>query len=59
MLRNGQTSFKNLALFTPQDVQSMFEHFSVFHMEGLHEGNMKSQCYMKSFMIQKMLLFFN
>ena len=53
MLRNGQTSFKNLALFTPQDVQSMFEHFSVFHMEGLHEGNMKS------LMIQKMLLFFN
>ena len=41
MLRIGQTSFKNLALVTPQDIQSMFEHFSVFHMEVLHEGNMR------------------
>ena len=28
MLKNGQTYFKNLAVFTPQDFKSMFGHFS-------------------------------
>ena len=28
MLKNGQTYFKNLAAFTPQDFYSIFGHFS-------------------------------
>ena len=28
MLKNGQTYFKNIAVFTPQDFESMFGHFS-------------------------------
>ena len=28
MLKNGQTYFKNLAVFTPQDFKIMFGHFS-------------------------------
>ena len=28
MLKNGQTYFKNLAVFTSQDFKSMFGHFS-------------------------------
>ena len=35
MLKNGQTYFKNLAVFTPQDFQSMFGHFSTLGMKGL------------------------
>ena len=35
MLQNGQTCFKNLAVFTPQDYQSMFGHFTTLCMQGL------------------------
>ena len=32
---NGQTYFKNLAAFTPQDFKSMFGHFTTLCMKGL------------------------
>ena len=35
MLKNGQTYFKNLAVFTPQDFKSMFGHFSTLCNKGL------------------------
>ena len=35
MLNNGQTYFRNLAVFTPQDFQSMFGHFTTLCMKGL------------------------
>ena len=35
MLKNGQTYFKNLAVFTPQDFYSMFGHFSTLCNKGL------------------------
>ena len=35
MLKNGQTYVKNLAVFTPQDFQSIFDHFSTLSMKGL------------------------
>ena len=28
MLKDGQTYFKNVEVLTPQNVQSMFDHFS-------------------------------
>ena len=31
----GQTYFKNLAVFTPQDIYSMFDLFSTVHMNEL------------------------
>ena len=37
MLKNGQTYFKNLAVWTPQDFESMFGHFSTLWNEGLKE----------------------
>ena len=33
MLKNGQTYFKNLAVFIPQDFLSMFDHFSTLDMK--------------------------
>ena len=36
-LKYGQTYFKNLALFTPQNFKSMFVHFSTLCMERLKE----------------------
>ena len=33
--KNGPTYFKNLVLFTPQDFQSMFGHFSKLYIKGL------------------------
>ena len=38
MLKNGQTYFKNLAVFTPQDFKSMFGHFSTLCNKGLMYG---------------------
>ena len=35
MVKNGQTYYKNLAVFTPQDFYSMFGHFSTLFMKGL------------------------
>ena len=35
VLKNGQTYFKNLAVWTPQDFQSMFGHFSTLWNKGL------------------------
>ena len=35
MLKNGQTHDKNLAVFIPQDIKSMFGHFSTLYMKGL------------------------
>ena len=35
MLKNGQTYFNNLAAFTPQDIWSMFGHFTALWMEWL------------------------
>ena len=35
MLKNGQTCFKKLAVFTLQSFKSMFGHFSNFCMRGL------------------------
>ena len=35
MLQNGQTHFKNLAVFTPQDFYSMCGHFTTFYMKRL------------------------
>ena len=35
ILKIGQTYFKNLAVFTPQDLWSMFSQFSTFSMKGL------------------------
>ena len=37
MLKNGQTYFKYLAVFTPQDFSSMFGHFSTLYNKGLIE----------------------
>ena len=34
-LKNGQTHFKNLTLWTTQNFQSMFGHFSTPRMKGL------------------------
>ena len=34
-LKNGQTHFKNLSLWTTQNFQSMFGHFSTPRMKGL------------------------
>ena len=36
-LKYGQTYFKNLAVFTPQNFKSMFVHFSALCMERLKE----------------------
>ena len=35
MLQNSQTYFKNLAVFTPQDFKSMFDHFTTLCTKGL------------------------
>ena len=35
MLKNGQTYFKNLLVFTPQDIKIMFNYFSTLFMKGL------------------------
>ena len=35
MLKNGQTYFKNFAVFTPQDFKAMFGYFSTLCMKGL------------------------
>ena len=35
MLKNDQIYFKNLAVFTTQDFQGMFGHFSTLCMKGL------------------------
>ena len=35
MLKNGQTYFKNLVVFTTQDFHSMLGHFSTLCMKGL------------------------
>ena len=35
MLKNGQTYFKDLAVFIPQDFLSMFDHFSTSYMKEL------------------------
>ena len=40
MLKNGQTYFKNLAVFTPQDFKSMFGHFSTLCNKGLSSDNL-------------------
>ena len=39
MLHNGQTYFKNLAWWTPQDFKSMFGHFTTLYMKGLTHFN--------------------
>ena len=41
MLKNGQTCFKNLAVFTPQDFKSMSDHFSTLWMKGLATSSQK------------------
>ena len=38
MLENGQTYFKNLAVFTQQNCWSMFGHFSVLYTKCLNDG---------------------
>ena len=43
MLKNGQTYFKNFAVFTPQDFKSMFGHFSTLCNKGLNRQNTKIQ----------------
>ena len=35
MLWDGQTCFKNLAVWTPQDLESIFGHFTTLCMKGL------------------------
>ena len=35
LLKNGQTIFKKLTVFAPQDLCSMFGHFSTLCMKGL------------------------
>ena len=35
MLQNGEIYFKNLAVFTPQDFKSMFDHFATLRNKGL------------------------
>ena len=35
ILQNGQTYFKNLAVWTPQDFQSMFDYFATLSNKGL------------------------
>ena len=34
ILKNGQTNFKNLAVSTPQDLESMFDHISTSSWRG-------------------------
>ena len=36
LLKNGQTYFKNLVVFTPQDFKSIFDHFSILCMKCLN-----------------------
>ena len=36
-LKNSQTNFINLALFTPQKFESMFNHFSTLCLKGLKQ----------------------
>ena len=38
MLQNGQTYFKNLTVFTPQDFWSMFDHFATLWNKGLNSA---------------------
>ena len=40
MLNNGQTYFKSLAVWTPQDFKSMFGHFLTLCMKRLIYFNM-------------------
>ena len=35
MLQNGQTYFKDLAMWAPQDFWSMFDHFAILWKKGL------------------------
>ena len=35
MLKNGQTYFKNLAVWTPQDFLNMFNHYSTLCMKEI------------------------
>ena len=35
MLKNGQTYFKNLAVFKTKDFKNMFGHFSTLCIKGL------------------------
>ena len=35
MFKNGQTYFKNLAVFTLQDFKSIFDHFLSLWIKGL------------------------
>ena len=37
MLKNGQTHFKNLAMFAQQHFKGMFGHFSTVGMKELRE----------------------
>ena len=39
MFKNGQTYFKNHAVFTPQHFQSIFDHLSTY-MKGLRRKNL-------------------
>ena len=40
ILQNGQTFFKNLAVWTPQDFWSMFGHFTTLCVEGLTHSSL-------------------
>ena len=37
MMKNDQTYFKNLRMLTPQDFQSMFDHFSPLYMKAISQ----------------------
>ena len=45
MLKNSQKYFKSLAVFTPQDFESMFSHFSTLCMKGLKDKKKLSRRY--------------
>ena len=40
IMKNGQTYFRNLAVFTPQDFYSMFDRFSTLCIKGLKQINL-------------------
>ena len=45
MLKNGQTYFKNFAVFIPQDFQSIFGHFSTLWNKGIKLKHQNPEIY--------------
>ena len=47
-MKNDQTYFKNLRMLTPQDFQSMFDHFSPLYMKAILQTSTENNQYSKA-----------